>query len=98
MLPDSSLCYPETADRWLAEDKAGHFASSAFVTAAGFYWLHQERDADRSKSLLLSAGVALGVGIVKEMYDRRHPPHVASWKDLVADLAGIGAAVLALRR
>ena len=84
-------------DRWLASDKASHLASCAFLTAGGFYFLHQEQDVARRQSLLLAGGVAFAMGIGKELYDRRHPPHVASWKDLLADVVGIGVAVLILR-
>lgn len=95
---DTLSSRPGIDDRWLAEDKAAHFASSAFVTAAGFYWLRQEQDIDRSRSLLLSGSAALVLGIGKEIYDRRHPRHVGSWKDLLADVAGIGVALLVLGR
>jgi len=85
-------------DDWLTSDKAFHFASSAFITAGGFYVLHQEQDVERDKSLLISAGVSLAIGIGKEIYDRKNPKHVASWKDLVADILGIGVALLILQR
>lgn len=84
-------------DEWLAEDKAFHLASSAFLTAGGFYFFHQEQDVERNKNLRAAAGVALVLGIAKEVYDKRHPDkHVASWKDLAADAAGIAASVLIL--
>lgn len=95
---DSLISRLRIKDGWLANDKAAHFAGSAFITAGGFYFLRQEQDVDRDKSLLLSGSVALVIGIGKEIYDRRRPQHVASWKDVVADVAGIGVALLILRR
>jgi len=96
--PDSLSYQSKMRDKWLAEDKAFHFASSAFITAGGFYFLHQEQNVERDKSLLLSAGVSLAIGIGKEIYDRGKSKHVASWKDLVADVAGIGLAILILKQ
>lgn len=95
--PDSLNNQSTIRDRWLAEDKAFHFASSAFITAGGFYFLYQEQDVARDKSLLISVGVSLAIGIGKEIYDRGKPNHVLSWKDLVADVAGIGVAMIILR-
>jgi len=96
--PDSLNKKLAITDNWLSEDKAFHLASSAFITAGGFYFLHQEQDVEREKSLLISAGVSLAIGIGKEIYDRGKPKHVASWKDLVADVVGIGVAMLILRQ
>jgi len=96
--PDSLNKKLAIRDNWLAEDKAFHLASSAFITAGGFYFLHQEQDVERDKSLLISAGVSLAFGVGKEIYDRGKPNHAASWKDLVANVAGIGLSLLILKR
>ena len=96
--PDSLNTKSTVRDKWLANDKAFHLASSAFITAGGFYFLHQEQNVKHDKSLLVSAGVSFAIGIGKEIYDRRRPKHVASWKDVVADLGGIGIAFLILKR
>jgi uncharacterized protein YfiM (DUF2279 family) len=94
-----SLTNPlHTQDKWLASDKAFHLASSAFIASGGFYLLHQEQHVERDKSLLISASVSLVIGIGKEIYDRKNPKHVASWKDLAADVAGIGIAILILKQ
>jgi len=95
---DTSSSRIPVQDAWLASDKAFHLASSAFLAAGGFYFLHEEQNLERDKSLLISASVSLAIGIGKEIYDRRHPRHVASWKDLVADLAGIGLTILILKQ
>lgn len=95
---DSLGSHLSIQDKWLSSDKAFHFASSAFMTAGGFYFLHQEQKIECDKSLLISAAVSLAFGIGKEIYDRRHPKHVASWKDVAADVAGIGVAILILKR
>jgi len=95
---DSLVIGSQQNDDWLSSDKATHFVSSAFITAGGFYFFHQEQNVECDKSLLISASVTLAIGIGKEIYDRKNPKHVASWKDLVADIAGIGLAFLILKR
>jgi uncharacterized protein YfiM (DUF2279 family) len=95
---DSSASRLPIQDNWLSSDKAFHLASSAFLTAGGFYFLHQEQEVERAKSLLISASVSLVIGIGKEIYDRRKPKHVASWKDLAIDVAGIGIAIFILKQ
>jgi len=94
---DSLTSRPHIQDDWLASDKAFHFAGSAFITAGGFYFLHQEQNVERDKSLLISASVALAIGIGKEIYDRRHSGRHASWKDLLVGVAGIGMTMLILQ-
>ncbi len=96
--PDSLNKKLAINDNWLTEDKAFHLASSAFITAGGFYFLHREQEVEHDKSLLISAGVSLAFGIGKEIYDRGKPNHVASWKDLVAGVFGIGVAVIMLKQ
>ena len=84
------------ADRWIGGDKAQHFFTSAFVQSMTYSTL---------RSTGISHGVALGgatattaaVGIGKEFRDLRVKGEF-SYRDLVWDAAGAGAATTLLVR
>ncbi len=82
-------------DPWLSADKAKHFFTSAFIQTAAYSAL---RTATVSKegSLAGAAVLTAGVGVGKELWDRKFGGD-PSWKDLAADGAGILAASLILR-
>lgn len=42
----------------------------------------------------IAAGNALALGLAKEIYDKTTRRGTPSWKDLLADVVGIGVAVL----
>ena len=77
-------------DRWFAKDKADHFVTSAFLTGMGYYASRQELDYSLSASKNVGIGFSLSLGIAKEIYDGTSQRGIASWKDLVADILGIG--------
>ena len=76
-------------------DKFWHFSAS-FVTVGAAYHLTANRFEMRPP---WPAGLALGgtltLGVTKELSDLAGPSRHFSWKDLVADAAGIGAGYLA---
>lgn len=61
-----------------------HHASLSFTLAAGFTVLFRDHAA--------AGGLALGLGVAKELWDSRH--RGADALDLVADILGVGAALL----
>ena len=73
---------------WLAADKELHFAGCLAISAS-------LRVAGRSDGE--SFGGAIGVGVLKEIYDGTLKPrrkgHGASWKDLAADILGAAAGI-----
>ncbi|MBD3376689.1 hypothetical protein GF406_16760 [candidate division KSB1 bacterium] len=77
-------------DRWFAKDKADHFVTSAFLTGMGYYAARQEMDSSLPASKNIGIGFSLSLGIAKEVYDGTSQTGTASWKDLVADILGIG--------
>jgi putative lipoprotein len=83
-------------DRWLSSDKARHFFMSAFVQSASFSAI-RATGVSRNASLAGATAVSAGVGIGKELYDRKVGGD-PSWKDLGADGAGILAATTLLVR
>lgn len=94
-VPDSTVKMPErlSHDSWFGKDKTDHAMVSAGLVAAQYYLLHNEQDIESRKSWQIAATSTLAIGLAKEIYDRLSRRGTASWKDLVANLAGIGLAV-----
>lgn len=82
-------------DRWFAEDKALHFASSFAATTLS---ASLGRMAGLEPREAVYAGVATSglIGIAKEVHDARSPTGSPSLRDLLWNSAGIaaGAAVM----
>ena len=83
-------------DKWLGNDKITHavvcFTMAGFTVGTARTMLHNTKDG----SFTIGISVPLGIGLLKEWYDIKHPKtHRASFKDLTADFIGaaIGAAV-----
>jgi uncharacterized protein YfiM (DUF2279 family) len=85
---------PNNSDRWFAEDKAKHFLMSMFVQSGAFS-AFRTTGMSRHDSLIGATIVTAGVGIGKELYDRKYGGD-PSFRDLAADGAGIVAASLLL--
>jgi len=64
-------------DRWVGDDKVWHFGGSVFIGTLAY-------TAVESKPIAF--GIAMGVGLLKEMSDRKTTGF--SYKDLVWDAAG----------
>lgn len=67
---------------------------SAGLVAAQFYFLRQELDVRTTKSWQIAAGSTLAIGLAKEVYDRVSRRGTPSWKDVLADIVGIGMAAV----
>lgn len=84
-----SLSMSQSADRWFAEDKYSHFTISG-VLMAGQTFVYIERGGMReSHAVLASAAGTAVIGLAKEAYDAISRRGRASWRDVVADLAGV---------
>jgi putative lipoprotein len=80
------------ADPWFGRDKALHFGAT-FTLASGGYagtTLFTERPSVRAA---VGAGLGLGAGIAKEVYDR-YAGGDPSWRDLAWDAVGTATGVL----
>jgi uncharacterized protein YfiM (DUF2279 family) len=77
-------------DRWFASDKVKHFFMAAFVESGSFSALRLT-GMHRTPAFNASIGVAAGVSVGKEVYDRLAGGD-PSLKDLTWDAAGIAAA------
>lgn len=80
---------PASAEgRWTAADKQLHFAGSLAISAS--FRTVGRTDAE-------SFGGAVGIGVLKEIYDATLKPRRkgrgASWKDLAADILGAAAGI-----
>lgn len=94
-LPADSLRPP---DAWLGRDKALHFGASFLLTLSGQYVLTDKGNLSNAEALPFSAGVALGLGVAKEVADSRRAvgPHF-SLRDLAVDALGVAVGVLVTR-
>ena len=77
-------------DKWLAKDKAEHLVVSAFLTGVSYSVLRDFYRNREESSIYCSTGLALSLGLGKEFHDRRTPQGRFSYKDLAADILGIG--------
>lgn len=84
------------ADPWFGTDKVKHFLLSFFVQSVAYSTLRATNVGHRS-SLLGSGAFTIGVGLGKELVDRRRTG-LFSPRDLTWDAAGVGAASLLLER
>ncbi len=92
---DSLTTRPKTVhDRLFAADKGHHFMVSAFIAGASFYAMQQEMSASSPASTRAAFGIAFSIGLAKEVYDGVSGRGTPSVKDIIADAAGIAAALL----
>ena len=82
-------------DRWLARDKAAHFALSCAIIGFGYHLGHVEHGGTRPGTRNAAVAVSLSLGLAKELWDGTKEGNHFSLKDLAADIAGTacGAAV-----
>jgi putative lipoprotein len=79
-------------DPWFGHDKALHFAASASIAVVAYGGTSLLTD-DRPTRIVASASVALGAGILKELWDLSGHGD-ASWRDLTWDVVGTTTGVL----
>ena len=88
---------PRPADPWLGRDKALHAGGSFLLTLSGQYVLVNKGGVDEGDALPLSAGITLGLGVLKETADAsRSVRPLFSWRDLAADALGVLLAALVI--
>lgn len=85
-------------DSWFGRDKVMHFVTSFSTTLWGYPFARYQLSWDRDASMGFSCTFALSTGVVKEITDalRSGEMRYFSYKDLVWDIAGVGAAFLIL--
>jgi len=85
------------ADRWVGEDKWKHFFASFVITSMAASG-SRAAGADVEPSMWIGAGTGTAFGVWKELRDIGRDGETASVKDLVWDLAGVGAASAVMRQ
>ncbi len=83
-------------DRWFAPDKAHHFITSAYLAALGNYVAKEEFSFSSHSSKRVAVGFSFSLGLFKEIYDGTIRKRYFSYKDLVADCAGITIGLIIL--
>ena len=83
-------------DSWFGSDKLKHFFMSAFATSVAYSAL-QAAGASRKTAMTGAIGASIGLGITRELYNRR-TNGLFSYKDLTWDAMGTGAAAAMLTR
>lgn len=84
-------------DFWFGRDKLKHFSSSFVLTTTGYYIQTRIIDYPDTKSLGCAGLVTVSLGLGKELRDRRKPKGLFSRRDLLADVAGAGLAILFIK-
>lgn len=85
-------------DKWLAWDKVEHLGISALFSGTLYSVFHDFYENDRKSSIYISSSLTFSLGLGKEFYDRRNPRNKFSYKDLAADVLGIGIGLLIATR
>jgi uncharacterized protein YfiM (DUF2279 family) len=85
-------------DKWFAWDKAEHLGVSAFLSGVSFSVFRDFYHNDKESSLCFSVSLTLGLGLGKEFHDFKKPGGRFSYKDLLADVLGIGLGLLIATR
>jgi uncharacterized protein YfiM (DUF2279 family) len=94
----TNLVFAQTAvarDSWFGVDKIKHFFISAFIESLSYSAL-QAAHVKRRPALAGAIGVTAGIGVARELHDRRRPGNRFSYRDLTWDGLGIGAGALML--
>lgn len=81
-------------DKWLGSDKFAHFTLSLFVSAISYKMYHDNYYNKKNSSILFSSGFTLTLGLGKEFYDSTRPNNKFGYRDLIADVLGIGAGLI----
>ncbi|HEX9974827.1 MAG TPA: hypothetical protein VGD14_22425 [bacterium] len=82
------------SDSWFTRDKAHHFLTSAFLSAAGYYLLREEQKFSNQKSQIGGFCISFSLGLAKEIRDGLKQNNAASAKDFVANLLGIAVGIM----
>jgi putative lipoprotein len=92
-----NLIYGQTAvvhtDSWFGIDKLKHFLMSAFIESVSYSAL-QLAGANHRTAMGGAIGITLGIGVAREVHDRRVPGNLFSVRDLTWDALGTGAGAI----
>jgi len=95
---DSTRAADPYHDRWLARDKAAHFALSCAIIGFGYHLGRYEGSGSRNGARNAAVTVSLSLGIAKELRDSTKKGNHFSLKDLAADIAGTACGAILFTR
>lgn len=84
----------ERVDKWFAIDKLQHFSYSCLISLGCQYVLVNKQNNTEKESLPISSALSFSAGLLKEINDNRGKNGFFSWKDMVANAAGIAVAAV----
>ena len=84
----------ERVDKWFAIDKLQHFSYSCLISLGCQYVLVNKQNKTEDESLPISSTLSFSAGLLKELNDNRGKNGFFSWKDMVANIAGITVAAV----
>ena len=84
----------ERVDKWFAIDKLQHFSYSCLISLGCQYVLVNKQNNTEEESLPISSALSFSAGLLKELNDNRGKNGFFSWKDMVANVAGIAVAAV----
>ncbi len=87
----------DLCDSWFGRDKLKHLSSSFVLTTTGYYIQTRMVDFSETQSLGCAGMVTVSLGLGKELRDWRKPKGLFSYRDLLADVAGAGLAILFIK-
>jgi uncharacterized protein YfiM (DUF2279 family) len=80
----------KVSDKWFAWDKVEHLGVSAFLSGVSYRVFRDFYYNKKESSVYFSASLTFSAGLGKEFYDLKTPQGRFSYKDLVADILGVG--------
>lgn len=85
-------------DKWIAWDKVKHVGVSAFFSGISFSIFRDFYNNKQESSIYFSSALTFSLGLGKEFYDLKTRQGRFSYKDLAADILGIGLGLLIAAR
>ena len=83
-------------ESWFAIDKGQHFIGSFIGTVLITKVNNRQLNIDKSNSKKLGIGIIFTFGLAKETLDNQKSKNIFSWRDLLANIAGIATAIAVL--
>ena len=81
-------------DPWFGKDKFDHFLTSAFLISFFYHAGRSQMSWSGTQTANISAGITLGIGLGKELWDKKSKRGHPSWRDIAADFLGAGLGYL----
>jgi len=81
-------------DSWVSTDKYHHALVSTFIMSSLYFFERENLNISNQAAISVSVSTTMAIGLGKELLDKRSRHGVASYKDLIADLIGIGVGYL----